>query len=147
MSRNHSISVLYQHVIDRLVLAGIETPGIEAQVILGLALGVSRIAVLRGDSVEPTQQQIRELERLVSLREQRVPLAYLRGTQEFYGLDFTVTPATLIPRPETELLVDLAIRRLSERRSATFAVPSRYCPPAASARARISPMRADFASA
>ncbi|MDR1461692.1 MAG: peptide chain release factor N(5)-glutamine methyltransferase [Azoarcus sp.] len=52
--------------------------------------------------------------RLVERREAGEPLAYLTGLREFYGRDFLVTPAVLIPRPETELLIDLALSRFSE---------------------------------
>jgi len=120
MSRIHPVSVLYEHVIDRLSAAGIESPRFEAQLLLGFALDVSRVEILRGGMPEPTHQQIRELERFVSARERRIPLAYLRGTQEFYGLEFITSPATLIPRPETELLVEVAIRRLKGPADPTF---------------------------
>ncbi|MGE0815126.1 MAG: peptide chain release factor N(5)-glutamine methyltransferase [Vicinamibacterales bacterium] len=53
-------------------------------------------------------------EALVTRRAAREPMAYLRGRQEFYGRDFFVTPAVLIPRPETELVVDLALSALAD---------------------------------
>jgi release factor glutamine methyltransferase len=56
--------------------------------------------------------------RYMTLLEQRLggePIAYLLGEREFYGLTFKVTPATLIPRPETELLVELALQRIPEK--------------------------------
>ncbi|MEO5819555.1 MAG: peptide chain release factor N(5)-glutamine methyltransferase [Vicinamibacteraceae bacterium] len=52
---------------------------------------------------------------LIERRVDRVPVAYLTGTREFYGLDFEVTPAVLIPRPETELAVDVALDALPSR--------------------------------
>lgn len=93
---------------QRLEDAGIETPRLEAQLLLALALRTSRTAVVAGlhpylDTAE--RERFREL---VEARLHRVPLAYLRGDQEFYGLPFRVSRATLIPRPETELLVDFA---------------------------------------
>lgn len=104
----------------RLRDAGVESPVLEAQLLVGMALGLSRVHVLVGHAVDPTQSQARELERLLGERERRVPLAYLRGSQEFYGLTFEVGPAVLIPRPETELLVDLAISRLAGRPGGSF---------------------------
>ncbi len=93
--------------------AGIETPRFEAQLLLALALGVTRTVVVAGLHPRLSEKEFRAFERLVRERERHVPLAYLRGTQEFYGLTFTVTPATLIPRPETELLVEFALEKLS----------------------------------
>ena len=54
-------------------------------------------------------------ERLVARREGREPLAYITGHQEFWGLEFEVSPAVLIPRPETELIVEAALGRFSDR--------------------------------
>jgi release factor glutamine methyltransferase len=98
--------------LQRLTEAGIENPAFEAQILLTLALGISRATLLAEAFPEPTTEQREALERLLHAREERVPLAYLRGTQEFYGFSFRVSPAVLIPRPETELLVDFALERL-----------------------------------
>lgn len=97
-----------------LAEAGIEASRFEAQLLLALALGVSRTAILAETYPEPSEAQWAEFERLVTERAKRVPLAYLRGRQEFYGLSFVVGPAVLIPRPETELLVEFALERLKE---------------------------------
>jgi release factor glutamine methyltransferase len=56
-------------------------------------------------------------ERLLIRREGREPLAYITGKREFYGMDFIVTPDVLVPRQETELLVDLAIERLGDTKT------------------------------
>lgn len=101
-----------QAAIVRLTAAGVETPRLEAQLLLAQALGTTRTAVVAGIYREPTAEQHAEFERLVQARERRIPLAYLRGTQEFFGLTFQVSPSVLIPRPETELLVEFALEKL-----------------------------------
>jgi release factor glutamine methyltransferase len=88
--------------------AGIESPRFEAQLLAALALDVDRSAVIARTASAPNSHQKSMLYGLISERVRRVPLAYLRGSQEFYGLEFAVNRATLIPRPETELLVDFA---------------------------------------
>ncbi len=87
----------------------------EAELLLGCALALSRLEVVRGLSTPPTPEQWRRFDTLLARRSNREPLAYLRGTQEFYGLELGVSPAVLVPRPETEMLVDLALERLRER--------------------------------
>lgn len=100
-----------QAAIARLKAAGVETPRLEAQLLLAQALGTTRTAVVAGIYREPDADQRAEFERLVQARERRTPLAYLRGTQEFYGLTFRVGPEALIPRPETEMLVEFALEK------------------------------------
>jgi release factor glutamine methyltransferase len=95
-----------------LAASGVDAPRLEAQLLLALALGVTRTAVVAGIHAEPDAAQRARCETLIEARRRRVPLAYLRGTQEFYGLDFEVRPAVLIPRPETEMLVDFALETL-----------------------------------
>jgi release factor glutamine methyltransferase len=111
---------LLSAAIRRLEAAGVETPRLEAQLLLAHALCVSRLDILRGLDRTPTVEEIQAFEQLIAQREKRVPLAYLRGTQAFYGLDFEVSPAVLIPRPETELLVEFAIEKLRNTPGATL---------------------------
>ena len=92
----------------RLAECGVESPRLEAQLLLALALGITRTAVVAGLFDPPAQEQAQSFSRLVNSRCRHIPLAYLRGTQEFYGLEFAVGPVVLIPRPETEMLVDFA---------------------------------------
>ena len=108
-----------ESAIGKLAAGGIESPRFEAQVLLALALGVTRTQILTGTYLSPTSEQTAEFDRLVEARASRVPLAYLRGNQEFYGLEFVVTPATLIPRPETEMLVEIALRWIGEANQET----------------------------
>lgn len=106
--------------VSRLAAAGIERPLFEAQLLLALALGVTRLDVLRGVDREPTEEQAQRFDTLIKERARCVPMAYLRGTQEFYSLEFEVGPAALVPRPETELLVEFAIEKLREQAGPTL---------------------------
>jgi release factor glutamine methyltransferase len=69
---------------------------------------------------ELSVKQAQHFAELLERRQQGEPVAYLTGKQEFYSLDFKVTPAVLIPRPETELLVDLALEHVSVNRAVTI---------------------------
>jgi len=104
---------LVNEASDVLSKAGIERPRFEAQVLLAHVLGVTRGHVLAGLHRPLSALDVRQYQTLVQKRAERVPLAYLRGYREFYGLDIHVSEATLIPRPETELLVDLALEQLT----------------------------------
>lgn len=88
---------------------------LDAQLLLAHRLGQSRTWVIAHDddelSAEVTQAHLQDLQH----RAAGVPLAYLVGTREFRGLCLTVTPAVLVPRPETEALVDWALELLGDR--------------------------------
>lgn len=103
------MSGVLAEAIGRLEAAGVESPRLEAQLLLAQVTGTTRAAVIAGIFPTPSPTQLAEFARLISERERRVPLAYLRGTQDFYGLTFRVTPAVLVPRPETELLVEFVL--------------------------------------
>jgi release factor glutamine methyltransferase len=83
----------------------------EARLLLAEATGFSQAALVGFPEREiPKDAETRFCE-FVSRREKGEPIAYIVGHKEFYGLDLAVNPAVLIPRPETELLVDLALQR------------------------------------
>jgi len=92
-----------------------DTPRLEAEVLLAEVLGVSRTALLAHPEQRVTTSARARYESLVRRRAAACPLPYLLGRAEFYGLDFEVSPAVLIPRPETETLVELALARRPRR--------------------------------
>ena len=77
--------------------------------LLTLALGQKKEQLYTDSNYELTYKELKRLDELIQQRQQGKPFAYLSGSQGFYHLDFKVSPATLIPRPETELLIDIAI--------------------------------------
>ena len=96
----------------RLVDAGIEAADREARWLIEHALGLTGSSHLV-DSARPLDEgEKAKVDAYVTRRAVREPLQYILGTQEFCGLEFDVNPAVLIPRPETELLVQEVIRRL-----------------------------------
>jgi release factor glutamine methyltransferase len=92
----------------RLADAGLETPGLDAEVLLRHILGWDRAQLLSRPEVELSAGDAARYEHLLSERLRGLPVAYLTGEREFMGLPFTVTPAVLVPRPETEILVEWA---------------------------------------
>ncbi len=85
-----------------------ENPKLDAQVILAHVIGKGT-AYLFAHSADPlTTNHIEQFQRLVERRVRHEPVAYLVGHKEFYGREFTVNPHVLIPRPDTETMVDLA---------------------------------------
>lgn len=85
---------------------------LEAQYLLQHVLGKPRAWLLAYPETTLTPQQQANYDSLLQRRLQGEPVAYILGEREFFGLNFRVTPATLIPRPETELLVELALQRI-----------------------------------
>lgn len=98
----------------RAVAVG-ETPSLDAQVLLGHVTGASRTAILAYPERPLTEEQAAGYAGLIARRAAHEPVAYLTGHREFMGLDLLVDRRALIPRPETELLVESALRDLAER--------------------------------
>jgi release factor glutamine methyltransferase len=99
-----------------------ETAMLDAQVLLAHIVGRPRAWVLAHPELVLTSEQSEKLEEALSRLQSGEPLPYVLGHWEFFGLDFWVTPATLIPRPETELLVEQAIQWLHDHLERRFAV-------------------------
>jgi release factor glutamine methyltransferase len=85
------------------------TPRLDAEVLVMRTCGLNRSGLVTHGHDALTDDQQRRLEKQLAQRRQGIPIAYLTGTREFWSLEFTVSPATLIPRPETELLVEKAL--------------------------------------
>jgi len=94
-----------QHLAEK----DVDQPRLCAELLLAHALGCKKIDLYTRFEHVPDEQQRAALRDLVRQAAKRVPIAYLTGKKEFFSLDFEVTPAVLIPRPETELLVEEVI--------------------------------------
>lgn len=92
-----------------LRFAGVEEPELEAEILLRHVLGLSRAQIITRFPQDLTPEQHAAFQDLLDRRRARQPTAYLVGHREFYGMEFLVTPAVLIPRPETELVVEAAL--------------------------------------
>jgi release factor glutamine methyltransferase len=88
------------------------SPRLDAEVLLSTLLGLTRTALHTGGDRVLRGEQRRAYEALIASRARGTPVSYLTGMREFWSLPLTVTPDVLVPRPETELLVELALSRL-----------------------------------
>jgi release factor glutamine methyltransferase len=116
--KRENVKTVLEIATQRLAAAGCDTPRLDAEVLLAHSLGNKDrtwLYVHPLDSLDA--QQINRFEALLQRREQREPVAYLVGHKEFFGLEFEVNLHVLIPRPETELLVETALRMANERTS------------------------------
>jgi release factor glutamine methyltransferase len=107
-----SIREVLTQAVERLAAAGVESPRVDAELLLAHALGRTR-TYLVGHPHEPLSEAAADVfEELLRRREARVPVPYLLGSWEFMGMPLAVSPAVLIPRPETETLVEAVAERL-----------------------------------
>lgn len=95
--------------IAMLDAAGIDDADRQAKLLMEFAIGVSRTAFYLDPDREIDDARYHAFFDLIDRRAKREPLQYILGTWDFYGLEFVVRPGVLIPRPETELLVEKAI--------------------------------------
>ncbi|MBI2803103.1 MAG: peptide chain release factor N(5)-glutamine methyltransferase [Gammaproteobacteria bacterium] len=88
---------------------------LDAELLLGVALACDRTTLIREHDAPVEAASAARFHTLLEARAQGRPLAYLRGVQEFWSLDFEVTPDVLIPRGDSELLVHLALRKMTQK--------------------------------
>lgn len=108
---------LLDRAIALLDRAGVDSARLDAELLLARAAGVARTRVISGDLAVDDAVR-REYAALLDRRAAHEPLAYILGRKEFYSLEFEVTPAVLIPRPETETVVAAALALLAGRSTA-----------------------------
>jgi release factor glutamine methyltransferase len=95
--------------VQRLRSEGVESPRLDAELLLAHILGVNRAAILTRPERRLSPKELTSFRDLVARRAAREPLAYILGHREFFALDFVVDARVLIPRPETETLVEHAL--------------------------------------
>ena len=93
-----------------LARGGVAAPQPDAELLLAHVLGVERASLHAFPAEEIPDRAIASYRALLARRAAREPLQYITGIQEFWSLEFRVTPAVLIPRPETELLLESLLR-------------------------------------
>lgn len=115
-----SIAEALTRAAAKLSAAGIESPRLDARVLMAHVLGMpSNEVALSRQALGP--EQLAEFEALIARRAGHEPVAYLTGEKEFYGLTFEVGAGALVPRPESETLIEEAFREFPDR-GATLAV-------------------------
>lgn len=117
MSGEEAVSTEHSWTVERVLswvirdfsTRGIDSPRLEAELLLGHALGCSRIQLIMDRQRVLMPDELAIYRQLVARRRSREPVAYLRGEKEFYGLSFVVDRRVLVPRPDTEILVQAAL--------------------------------------
>jgi release factor glutamine methyltransferase len=108
-----NISSVLEQIVPRLFEVS-DTPELDARVLLANILGKPRSLIEAYPETQLTRSQLAAVKKAVTRLEAGEPFPYVLGHWEFFGLDFELTPDVLIPRPETELLVERAIQWLNE---------------------------------
>ena len=94
---------------DTLAVARVDTPVLDATLLLAHALGATKEKLLAALPDDVTEEAAESFHRMIERRRDGVPVSYIRGIKEFYGLTFRVDERVLVPRPDTEVLVDTAL--------------------------------------
>jgi len=104
-----------------MTLKELDSARMDAEVLLSFVLKKNRTFLYAHPDYSLTDEQWQSYQLLLQQRQLGHPVAYLIGNREFWSLNLSVNTATLIPRPETELLVELALKLLSEKQAAQLA--------------------------
>lgn len=107
-----TIKTLLSTAKQRLREAGIETDVLDATILLQKALNISRETLIKEPEKSVPNEVVVQFREMLARRINHEPIAYIVGKKEFYGRDFEVTSATLIPRPDSEVLIDAILKHL-----------------------------------
>lgn len=114
MSESVSIATAIAEATERLRTIT-DAPRLEAELLMGRAIDMPRSFLIAHADDELDEASVARLNDTVERRLAGEPMAYIAGFREFWSMELTVTPATLVPRPETELLVDVALRDIPRK--------------------------------
>lgn len=103
----------YRRVVERLTGSGVQSALLDAACLMEAASGIPRWRFILNPDRPIASNRSDLLESMVSRREAREPMAYILGVKEFWSLSFTVSPDVLIPRPDTETLVETILEKIS----------------------------------
>ncbi len=115
-----TITDILKEASDILQSNGVTEPLSEASLLLAAALKKNKTFLIAHPEYEPRKDEKDRIRSYITRRAGREPFHYIIGVKEFYGLDFEVSPDVLIPRPETEMLVENSITILRGRERASF---------------------------
>src|SRR5262245_47555531 len=110
-SKTWTIGAVVKWAAEDFRARGIESPRLDAELLVAQALGTTRMQLIIDANKPLVGDELSRLRELVKRRRAREPVAYLRGEREFYGRVFRVDQRVLVPRPDTEVLVDVALAR------------------------------------
>jgi release factor glutamine methyltransferase len=109
----HTVEAARRTLASRFKSAGIESPELDAQLLLGHTLGLDLTGLIIAAQRQLTTDESARLEAFAGRRLAGEPVARILGVREFWGLPLQLTPATLVPRPDTETVVELALELLA----------------------------------
>jgi release factor glutamine methyltransferase len=115
VSKEFTTREMRERIAARLREAGIERPAAEARILLSLALGLDDAALVAASGAAVSASQEKRLEELVARRMAGEPIARITGEKEFWSRSFRLNAETLVPRPETETLVEAALALFPDR--------------------------------
>lgn len=104
---------LWQAARDRLIAAGVDQPVLDARLLLEAGASVTRLDIVTDPRRSLSDEQVAAVGALVARRVAREPVSHILGKKAFWTLDLNVSPAVLTPRPETEFLVEAALKALA----------------------------------
>ncbi|MDR3570082.1 MAG: peptide chain release factor N(5)-glutamine methyltransferase [Syntrophobacteraceae bacterium] len=117
MEESWTILKVIQWTTEYLRGKGVEQPRADAEVLLAYVLGVARVELYINFDKPLADEELARYRGLIRRRGAREPSQYITGRQEFWSLEFEVTPAVLIPRPETEVIVEKALEIAGDKPS------------------------------
>ncbi|GBD41451.1 Release factor glutamine methyltransferase [bacterium HR39] len=109
-----TVATLLAAARRRLAAAGVPDAALEARILLEAASGLPRTRLFAEPDLRIPEDAVRRFRDMVERRAAREPLAYILGRREFFGLEFEVGPEVLVPRPETELVVERALAHIGD---------------------------------
>lgn len=109
MTNNWTIRSLLSWTTDYLKTAGIVSARLDAELLLSNSLGIRRIDLYLDIDRPVLEDERKKFKEMMLMRKKRVPIAYILGVKEFWSMEIEVDPAVLIPRPETETMIEMVL--------------------------------------